>query len=99
MKTETKTVHVVAWRYDCGVGFDWYDHPADADAAYAEEAEAAAEWAAEGRSAYRVDLTVPTSMPDREVTGLVYRNLDALCAAAPAWREGALAAAGRVERL
>ncbi len=83
MKTKkTRTVHVVAWQYSGGAGFDWYAAKADADKAFTEEKknEAKPELSVSKWTAYRFSVRVPARMKPEEITNLIDSNIDERCA-------------------
>lgn len=75
---EEKLVHVVAWEYAGGAGFDWF-HDADAaDRAFEEEKKNSGEFEANSWTAYRFDVLVHTLIP-HEITTEIENDLVALC--------------------
>ncbi len=77
-----KTVHVVAWHYDGGAGFDWYFKPDAADAAFETEKQTARELSAESWTAYRFDYQ-PTATTPEAITDEIDGQIDHLCSTAP----------------
>lgn len=82
-KPKTRTVHVVAWQYSGGAGFDWYADKPAASAAYIVEKQNEKEpdlrrskW-----TAYRFSVRVPARMKPEEITALIDSNIDERCAA------------------
>jgi len=67
-----KTVHVVAWQHGNngvdhgdGGGFDWYHKPEQADKAFEEEKKTADELKADDYIAFRFDVEVVATDPDK----------------------------------
>jgi hypothetical protein len=75
---EEKVVHVVAWKYDGGAGFDWFHDAESADRAFEEEKKNTEQFEGASFTAYRFDVTVHTLIP-HEITTEIEDDLVALC--------------------
>lgn len=67
MKTRTKKVYVVAWEFDYGGGFDWYEEEAHAKEAFEEEKKNEHEFRSDRWKAFLVEYITEKEMPD-EIT-------------------------------
>lgn len=79
------TVHVVAWRYNGGGGFNWYHSEDAANRAYEKEKENTHELANSEWTAYRFDYQPVISQSDDDVTDEIDYVLDDLCDSTPYW--------------
>ena len=79
-----KTVHVVAWQYRGGGGFDWYAKAEDADTAFEQEKVNALDLASSGWAAYRFDYDAHSILAN-EIEGEIDERLDELCLQARDW--------------
>ncbi len=79
IKQVGQSVHVVAWQYAGGAGFDWYHDPGAANKAFEDEKQNVAEFADQEWTAFRFDVDVSGySNATREIDA----DLDELCALA-----------------
>jgi hypothetical protein len=81
MKThriKNKTVHVVAWLYNGGGGFNWFFTSTNADKAFAAERANVIEFKADKWRACRFDYH-PKARTHQGVTVEIDNQLDALC--------------------
>lgn len=89
-------VHVVAWQYNGGAGFDWYLKPAHADKAYQEELANCKGLEDEGWSAYRFDFQAKSDDHTGDaITEEIDAQLDDLCAKASIKHENVLSEYGK----
>ena len=72
-------VHVMAWSYNGGGGFDWYLEPDAADRAFEKEKENCRELAKDGWEAYRFDFKAGDPLFP-SITNEIDRDLIDLCA-------------------
>lgn len=70
-------VHVMAWHYNGGAGFNWYRTPADADSAFAVEKGTVDSYPKDNWTAFRFDVEVENV---ETATAEIDATLDALCA-------------------
>jgi len=82
-KDEEKTVHVVAWEYDTGGGFDWYHTAVGADEAFEEEKSNAEDLKKENWTAFRFDVVVSNALTSDEITSEIDGDIESLCDNAP----------------
>lgn len=73
-----RLVHVVAWHYDGGAGFDWYLQPDKADLAFEEEKKNCHEFRTDEWEAYRFDFEAGDPLSP-SITDEIDRDLDELC--------------------
>lgn len=78
----TKTVHVVAWEFEGGGGFDWYPHKEHADKAYVEELKNVEAFKESNWKATQFSVEIPSEW-DRdkttdEIDGWIWNTFDNL---------------------
>lgn len=85
-KRRDATVHVIAWQYAGGAGFNWYTDKREAEEAFAEEERVCAQMRDSLWKSYRFDLQVGSMLMKDEITALIRGQLESLCAKQDAGR-------------